>query len=156
MYALRQVRQQQVLAWLPWPLGLTAYAARNILSSRKQRRLELIARSRRAPTSRTFSMTRPSCLARVPTVTTCIAMSEARAWGISTNAFCMSIADEVRRRDKGSTNHKIFLQACEGVDCRRPLILSVKDHVSQRDREKHGPFECVKCRGDADSCHLGG
>jgi hypothetical protein len=75
-------------------------------------------------------MSRRGGLARVPTVTTCIAMSEARASSIFIDAFCLSKADHKRQRGKGSMNHReIFLQASEGDDCRRPLMLSFRFSV---------------------------
>jgi hypothetical protein len=86
---------------------------------------ELVARSRRDPTSRTFAMSYMDGLAREPTVTPCNAMSEAYAWGISIDAFCVSTVGG--QRGKGSTNHReVFLQADMGDDYRRPPLLSCR------------------------------
>jgi hypothetical protein len=85
---------------------------------------ELATHSLRAPTSRTFAMPRRSGLARVPTVPTCIATSEARAWGISIDACSVSIVDETRRRGKGSTNNReILLHRVMIIDVRPCFII---------------------------------
>jgi hypothetical protein len=91
---------------------------------------ELATHSRRAPTSRTFAMSRRSGSARVPTVPTCIATSRARAWGISIDAFSVSIVDETRRRGKKSTNHReIRMHGAMIIDA-RPCFIGVSAHSS--------------------------
>jgi hypothetical protein len=52
-------------------------------------------------------------------------MSEARAWGMSLDAFCLSVDDNTRQRGKRSTNYReMFLQVRGGDDYPRPPMLS--------------------------------
>jgi hypothetical protein len=70
-------------------------------------------------------------------------MSQARAWGISTDVFSLRIDDETRRRGEGSTNHlEVFLQASGGDEHRRPLMLSFRFCVFSMELLSLGVFVC--------------
>jgi hypothetical protein len=86
---------------------------------------ELVVRPRRAPTSRTSAMLRRSGLARVPTVTACIAKLGAHALGIYVDTVCAAIADELRRWRMGSTSQREEI-AAGSEDRRRPHMLSCR------------------------------
>jgi hypothetical protein len=89
---------------------------------------ELIARPQKAPTSRTLEMSCRSGLARVvPTVTTPLAISEARAWGIFIDGFLCQLLIKRRgmARDPQITSRYFCKQAGAMIIDARSCLLYV-------------------------------